>query len=254
MKKRIAIGLLALILLAGAASANILTFKINYFVPRQDGEFWNIEFQNMNFKKSNFQDTSFGFFYEAFLTKELSLVLGVETYSKNKGAYYLDWVGYQFDDGDYAFPASDFDGDFSPSHTIAYSATPIQASIKFTPFGRRGKLIPYIGGGVNATLWSLRMQGDLIDFSDEYTYEDDYGQVSVYPIYPVDAREGASFGKLSFGWQAFGGLMIPIANRLTIDFGGQYLSTQAKLTQGFEGFQSMNIGGFQFSIGINYWF
>jgi opacity protein-like surface antigen len=254
MKKRIAIAALALLLAAGTASANIMSFKVNYVVPRLTGDFWDIEFQNMSLKKTNFQDTSFSLFYEAFLTREFSLVLGMEAFSKNKGGYYKEWVGLEFDDGSFAFPASDFQGDFNPSHSIAYSVTPIQLSVKFAPFGRRGRVIPYIGGGVNATIWSLRMSGDIIDFNDELIYEDAYGEVSVYPIYSVDAREGDGLGKISFGWQAFGGVMIPIANRLTIDVGGQYMSANGKFTQGFEGFQPIDLGGFHISLGINYWF
>jgi hypothetical protein len=255
MKKRLLIAAFAVLLAAGSASANILSFKLNYFVPRLTGDFWDNEFLNMSLKKTNFQDTSFGLFYEAFLTREFSLVLGVEAYSKNKGGYYLDWVGVdQGSQGSFAFPANEFQGDFNPTHSISYSVTPVQVSIKFAPLGRRGPVIPYIGGGGNIVFWTLRMFGDLIDFNDEYVYEDAYGEVAVYPIYPVDAREGTGLGKISFGWQAFGGVMIPIANRLTVDIGAQYMSAKGNLTEGFVGFQPLDLGGFHVSLGINYWF
>ncbi|MCX6567302.1 MAG: hypothetical protein NTW38_12930 [Candidatus Aminicenantes bacterium] len=255
MKKRLLIAILVFGLAAGAASANVLTIRMNYFVPRlTTGNFWDIEFENMQFKKTTFQDVSLGIQYEAFVSRDFSLVIGLDIFKKSKGAYYKDWVGYELEDGDYAFPADEFRGDFVPSHSLTYSVAPLQASIKWTPFGRRGNVIPYIGGGVNATFWNVRIQGDQIFFKDEYIYEDQFGQVLVYPIYKVDARESDGLGRVSFGWQAFGGLMIPVGRRMTIDVGGQYFSCPAEFTNAFEGFQPIDVGGYQFSLGVNYWF
>lgn len=254
MKKRIFLTLTAVALLAGAASANIATMRMNYFVPRLIGDFWSTEFTNMTLNKTNFQNASFGIQYEVFLSRDFSFILGLDIFKKSKGGYYKDWVGYTFEDGDFAFPYPEFRGDFDLSHSVTLSAAPLQASLKWTPIGRRGSVIPYVGGGVNAMFWNVKMQGDLIDFSDEYVYEDDYGTVPIYPIYGVDARESDGLGRVSFGWQAFGGLMIPIGNRMTLDVGGQYLSCPAEFTNAFKDFQPIDLGGFQISVGINYWF
>jgi len=217
-------------------------------------DFWDIEFENMNYAKSSFQNTSFGLAYELFLTRELSLVVGVDTYSKSKGAFYNGFVGYTIEDGDWAFP-DEYQGEFSPQHSIYTSITPLQFSLKVLPLGRRNKLIPYVGVGAGIYLWSLRMRGDMIDFNDEYYYDDpDYGDIPVYPIYQVDAWEGRSFGKISIGWQAFGGLMFPIANRLTLDAEFKFSSAKGKMTEGFEGFAPLDLGHYTISIGVNYWF
>lgn len=254
MKKKIFLAFTAGLLLAGAASADIATMRVNYFVPRLIGDFWGTEFENMTLNKSNFQNTSFGFQYETFLTRGFSLVLGADIFKRSKAGFYQDWVGYSLDDGDFAFPAGEFRGDFDLSHSVTLSAAPIQASIKCMPLGRHGVVIPYVGGGVHAMLWNVKMQGDLVDFSDEYVYEDEYGQVSVYPTYFVDARESDGLGRISFGWQAFGGLMIPLGNRTTIDVGGQYFSCPAEFENAFKGFEAIDLGGFQLSVGLNYWF
>jgi opacity protein-like surface antigen len=260
MKKKIFVIIAACLLLAGAASANIVTLRLNYFVPRltsdisNTDDFWHTEFENMSFNKSNFQDVSFGIQYEAFLNRDFSFVLGLDIYKKNKGGYYRDWVGYSFDGGDYAFPYPDFNGDFELSHAVTLTAAPLQASLKWAPLGRRGNIIPYIGGGVHAMFWNVKMQGDMIDFNDPYVYTDEYGDVSVYPVYSVNARESDGLGRVSFGWQAFGGLMIPMGNRATIDVGGQYFSCPAEFTNAFKDFRPIDLGGFQLSVGINYWF
>ena len=255
MKKRLTIAILVFILAAGAVSANVLTFRAGYFVPHLKGDFWEIEFENMEFKKSNFQGVVFGLQYEAFVSRGFSLIVGLDVFRKNKGAFYKDWVGYVIDNIAWAFPLSEFPGTFDPTHSITLSSVPLQASIKWTPFGRRGNIIPYVGGGAHAMFWNMRMAGAVIDFSQEgYYYEDEYGQVAVYPIEDVNVREADGLGRVSYGWQAFGGLMIPVGNRMTVDVGGQYFSCPAEFKNSFEGFQPIDAGGFQFSLGLNYWF
>jgi len=254
MKRRFTIAILVFVLAAGAASANVLTFRMNYFVPHLIGDFWDIEFKQMEFKKSNFQDVSFGLQYEAFVSRDFSLIVGLDIFRKNKGAYYKDWVGNVIGSDSFAFPADEFWGTFDPTHSITISSLPFQASLKWTPFGRRGNVIPYVGGGAHAMFWNVRMQGAMINFDEEYIYTDQYGDVSVYPIYDVNVREADGLGRVSFGWQAFGGLMIPVGNRITIDVGGQYFSCPAEFKNSFEGFQPIDVGGYQFSLGLNYWF
>ena len=259
MKKRIILALAALIALGGLGYSNTITFKVGYFVPGLKSDFWSDELTNMSFTKANFQGAVFGFSYEAFLTRELSIVIGVDTYSKSKSAYYKDYVGATFDEGDFALPAQYYSGDFTPSHRLSVSSTSLQFSLKIAPFGRRAKVIPYVGGGFNVTLWSLRMQGDLIDFGDQWFYDDPAGfSVPVYPIHTVDAMEGEHVGRLALGGQVFGGVQIPVANRLTIEIEGKYAFIKGKMgtdpNSGFTGFAPLDLGGVTVSLGINYWF
>jgi len=95
------------------------------------------------------------------------------------------------------------------------------------------------------------MQGDMIDFSDEWW--DTVEQVDIYPIYEVDAREES---KISFGFHAFGGFMVPLANRISIEAEFKYNIAKGSFSgdQGFEGFEPFDLSGYQISIGINYWF
>jgi len=257
MKKRTILMIAVLAATASIGFASTISFKVGYFVPSLKSDFWDTELANMTFLKSNFANATFSFSYELFLTSELSLVIGVDTYTKNKAGAYRDYTGIQFSDGDFAFPVQYYDGDFTPSHSLSVSVTPLQFSLKITPFGRRSKIIPYIGAGVGLYFWSLRMQGDFIDFSDEYVTNDQYAD-AYYPIYSVDAREGQNIGRIALGYQIFGGIQIPIANRLTLDLEAKYSSAKGKMgadpNEGFHGFQPLDLGGVHFSLGINYWF
>ncbi len=254
MKKTI-IALVAL-LIAGSvlpAAANTVTVRFSFNLPTMKSDFWTTDFANMNYNRNNFQDTSFGIDYEIFLTRELSLMFSFDTFSKSKSGVYKNYVGYQLDSGDFAFPIS-FQGDFTPGHSLRYTVTPLQASIKITPLGRRVKIIPYIGGGVGLYLYSLRMTGDLVDFSDPFVYsETGYPDVAVFPIYSVDAREGENFGRIAFGYQLFGGLQVPIGSRLTLAGEFKYSSAKSKMNN-FVGFQPLDLGNLQMSLGIAYWF
>ncbi|MBM3294285.1 MAG: hypothetical protein FJY82_07135 [Candidatus Aminicenantes bacterium] len=255
MSKSYKIAALAVLLAAAPLAANTVTFKMSYFIPTMKSDFWDTEFENMSFARSNFQNTSFGLAYELFLTREISFVVGLETYSRTKGAFYKGYVGYTIDYEDWAFPDL-YEGEFTPQHSLYTSITPIQFSLKVVPFGRRMKLIPYVGAGAGIYFWSLRMQGDMIDFSDEYYYYDDvYNEdVPVYPIYIVDAMEGRNFGRISFGGHVFGGIMFPIANRLTLDAEFKLSFAKGKMSEAFTGFAPLDLGHYQISVGINYWF
>ncbi len=257
--KKISILLTAvLVLVPGFIFSDVVTFKVGYFFPRAESDLWQDEFYNMSLTKSNYQASSFGFGYEYFFSNQLSVVLNVEGYSKNKLGYYEEYVGYEFFEGDFAFPIEEFEGDFDPSHTFSVSITPIQLSLKIAPLGRGNKFIPYIGGGVGLYIWSVRLYGDIIDFEDDsYYYEDEEIIVDpIYPIYPANIRDE---NNLKVGYHAFGGIMIPVANRISFEAEFKYNSAKGKFSEddpysGFLGFEPFDLSSYQISVGLNYWF
>lgn len=260
------------------AYSNIVTFKLGYFVPsfkydNKADNLWWIEFDQMSFSKSDYHSTNFGFAFEYFLTREISLTLSIDSYSRNKlGQYKNDdtefgYVGYYADtlgtDYDFAFP-NVYYGDFIPMHTFNISITPLQISLKLAPLGRKGKIIPYVGGGAGFYLWSLRLQGDLIDFDTslgQWYYNELTGEIhlnnynpdediEIFPTYFADARDD---NKFSIGYHAFGGIMIPVARRTTLELEFKYNSIRVNLDN-FQGFERFDLGGYQASVGLNYWF
>jgi opacity protein-like surface antigen len=254
MKKAGIALVLSLLVLCGTAAANTLSLKIGYFFPRAEGgpdSLWTIEFDQMSFQKSDYAQSTLGFAYDYFLTRELSFEISLDTYNKNKSGFYVDYVGYEFTEGDFAFPAELYQGAFSVAHTLNLSITPVQFSIKIAPLGRRNKIVPYLGAGGGIYFWTVYLRGDIVDFSDEYFYEDeDLGDVPVYPIYPAQLREE----RTAFGYHGFAGFKVPVAHRITVDVQFRYNSVKGNFKEAFLGFEKFDLGGYTISAGINYWF
>ena len=121
MKKSLILLLALIFLIPSFAFSNLFTFKAGLFIPRAQSDLWTIEFENMSFSKTNYITTNFGFAYEYFLTKEASLVIGVDSYSKNKVGRYVDYVGIQRVEGDFAFPIEDYLYKSSPAFFKAHT-------------------------------------------------------------------------------------------------------------------------------------
>jgi hypothetical protein len=163
----------------------------------------------------------------------------------NYGGFY-----YEREDQLYAFenePGS------AISHVFTVASTPVQASIKLTPLGRRVSIIPYVGGGIGVYIWTVRMQGDTIDFSlpTEFVFEDTGEIVTGYPVYATDVRLESKF---AIGFHGFVGIMVPVANRLSIDGEFKFNYASGNLDPDFQDFENFDLGGYQVTIGINYWF
>jgi opacity protein-like surface antigen len=248
MKKSLILFLALIFLTPSFAFSNIFTFKAGLFIPRAQSDLWTTEFENMSFSKTNYTTSNFSFGYEYFLTREVSVVLSLDSYSKNKVGSYVDYVGIQLGEGDFAFP-TDYVEDFIPTHIFNVSITPVQLSLKLTPMGRKGKFIPYVGGGLGLYLWSVRLNGDLVDFEDVWVYVPD--GIDIYPIISVNAWEN---NRISFGYHAFGGIMVPFTKRMTFEVEFKYNRAQGKLKEAFLDFMPFDLSAYQITLGLNYWF
>ena len=263
MKKTLILLFTLLFFAPGLVLADIVTVNVTYFVPRfgdpgDEYNLWQIEFDNMSFTKNNFHGTSLGFAYEYFFTRQMSLMLSLDTYSRRKTGFYKDYVGISFNEGDFAFP-NEFIGDFNISHVFDVTITPIQLSLKLTPMGRTGRLIPYVGGGIGVYLWSVRLQGDIIDFMDVWEYEEPGLVIDVYMIKWKDAREE---NKVNIGFHALGGLMFPVGKQMSLNAEFKYNFVKGDMErgddpfwpEGFTGASPFDLSGYQISIGFSYWF
>jgi len=255
MKKRLVMIAALIILLPALGMSNAISVRLGYYIPSFKGgpdSLWTIEFDQMNFKKANYQSSILGFAYEQFFSREISFLFSLDTYNRSRTGLYKDYVGYTIDNQDYAFPFEFYAGDFDITHAFNVSITPIQASVKVMPFGRRGTIVPYVGGGVGLYLWSVKMLGYLVDFQDAWIYEDpELGDVDIFTVQPVELREQ---NRLSFGTHFFGGIMIPVANKLAIEAEIKFNMCKGQFKDAFEGFEKFDLGGYQLALGINYWF
>jgi len=250
MKKLLIVFVAFILLLPALAYSDLFTFKVGYFIPRANSDLWDIELENMDFTDTDFQGTIFCFSYEYFMNNQFSVIISMDTYSKKKMGIYEGYVSDIVDEEVYAF---DY-GQGSPiSHIFTVSQTPISVGLKITPMGRRGGVIPYIGGAASITLFTVRIQGEMVDFSLPTEFWDinleDW--VIGYPVIPTDARVD---NKLAFGGNLFGGVMFPIANRISIEGEFKYFIGSGDISNTFVGFENHDLSGYQITIGVNYWF
>jgi opacity protein-like surface antigen len=273
MKKLIVVAAGLALLVPSLAFADQFSVRLGYFMPKAvtnsyltqhaDTSLWGIEFAQMAYALQDFRGGMFGISYERFLTPNLSLVLSVDGYRRQKYGDYLDWEQAEFSDGWYAFAVgnepSDIPDIYYISHNFKVSSTPVCASIKFAPLGRKTKLIPYVGGGIGAYFWNTHIFGDMVDFSavDEngvpiYYYPDPvYGDIDLFPVIQANGRERG----IAIGYHAFAGLQFPIGYKATIDAEARYHWAKGKFDDGyFLDFEPFELGGLVVSVGFSYWF
>lgn len=259
MKKYFMILTVLLLVAPGFVLSDIVTIKVAYFIPRAQGDPWETEFENMDFKKSDFQTTNFAFSYDYFFTNSMSFVFAASSYTKNKAGIYEGYVADSAPGDFWDYFAFDYGQGDPISHVYSVSFTPIQVSLKFAPLGRKGKFIPFVGGGVGAYLWSVKISGSFIDFGNPELFYDTGldSDVTGYPVYDDDLR---AENKLRFGFHGMAGVMVPVANRISLEGEVKYNYLKAPFSQleGFEyvlvGYEYFDLSGWTISLGMNYWF
>lgn len=249
MRKKLILLVSLLLLGSSLVFSDAVSFKLVYFAPRASSDLWDEEFRLMDFTKSNFQSMTISFSYEYFLRREISFLISIDSYTKKKLGTYEGLVGETIGDEDWAF---DYGSGFAVQHTFDVTMTPIQLSVKLTPLGRREKFIPYVGAGVGIYFWATRLLGDWVVFSEgEWFYDSNIDEdVIGYPIYLAETRDE---NNINFGYHAFGGVMIPVSDRLSLDIEFKYNVAQGNLEY-FEGFEPFDLTSYLFSLGISYWF
>jgi hypothetical protein len=259
MKKLTGLALGLLLLAPSLAFSDSFSLRIGYFMPlalsdsyfpEHPNSLWTIEFEQMSFLKNKFRGSTLGLSYEYFVSKNLSLAFTLDSYSKSRPGYYVDYVQNTLTEGDFAFPFVDFYGD-DIQHAFSVSSTPLQVSLKITPLGRKTRLIPFVGGGAGLYFYSVRIYGQMVNFSDPWVFTDpDLGDIDIYPVESVNAREKG----FVFGYHAFAGFQIPIGFRATIEAEARYHWAKAKFAEWFLDFDDFDLGGLAITLGFNYWF
>ncbi len=257
MKKATILLAALIVLIPSLAYSDMLTIRLGYYMPTALNDWgahlnslWGTELSQLSVQASDYRGSVLGAGYEFFLSSHVSLAISVDYYDKENGGYYLNWVSNTLANGSFAFPAQSYNGsDILQSFHV--SMVPVQFSIKFLPLGRKAKIIPYVGGGLGAYFVSASVWGSIVDFSQPSTYTDPVaGDVTVYPVVGADAHET----RLVLGGHAFGGFMIPVGYRMTIEAEARYHFVKANLQDAFPGFDSFDLSGLSLSIGFNYWF
>jgi opacity protein-like surface antigen len=265
MKKLIVLAAGLALIVPTLAFADSFSLRVGYFMPRalsssyltlHPNSLWFVEFDQMTFALKDFRGGTLGASYERFFGPNLSLVLGVDTFSRRRLGDYWDYDQTEFTEGWFAFPVdlepADIPDWYYISHSFRVSSTPVTLSVKLAPLGRKTKLIPFVGGGAGLYFWNTSLYGEMVDFSDPWIYTDPIlGDIDIFPVISINSREKG----MAVGYHAFAGLQFPIGYRATIDAEVRYNWAKGKFDDGLlVDFDDFDLGGLALTVGFSYWF
>ncbi|HEX7503430.1 MAG TPA: hypothetical protein VF451_08405 [Acidobacteriota bacterium] len=196
--------------------------KIGLFAPSMNSDLWQINMDNLTFSKSDMINVYYGGEYEIFLDRNISFSLEIGSYVKSVHAQYRDFT---FADGSPIF------------QDIQLRLTPVEANIKLYPMGRRYRIFPFIGAGVGVYAWTYQQWGDFVNFQDN------------------TVNQGfAETRRFAFGLNGRFGLVFRFHPRLAFSLEGKYQYLKGRLSENFQDFNSLDLGGFTANAGINIYF
>jgi len=178
------------------------------------------------------------------ISDHIDLALGVGHAKSSTESEFRDWTEDTEDT-----PAGE---DGLPIEQVTdFSTTPLTLSVKYYLMDRgrsigRFAWIPsrmnvYLGGGVGVTYYRFDQSGDWVDDEDPDNVV----------IFPSDFTSGGR-GKQLHG---LAGLDVSVHKNLYFTGEARYLSADAAINkQFFDGFDDVDLAGFQFSVGISAWF
>jgi hypothetical protein len=220
--KRMAVCLVVCGLGTGILFSQSVNLKIGLFVPRMESDLWETNIKNLTFDKADMVNVYYAGEYEVFLNRHSSFSIEVGSFTKNIYAEYRD---YTYEDGSPIF------------QNISLRLTPIEANLKYYPLGHRHSVYPFIGAGAAVCSWIYQQWGDFINFQDD------------------SINEGfAETRRFGFGFNGRLGLVFRFQSRLALALEGKYSYLKGHLSEYFEGFNSLDLGGFTVNASINIYF
>jgi hypothetical protein len=220
--KRLACLLAMIAMASGMLSSQSVNLKMGLFVPRLNSDLWQINMDNLTFGKSDMVNTYYAGEYEFFLDRHTSFSLEIGSYNKSVYAEYRD---YTYANGTPIY------------QDLTLRITPIEANLKYYPLGSRYRISPFIGAGVGLYAWTYQQWGDFINFQDN------------------SISEGfAETRRFSVGFNGRLGLVFRFQQRLALALEGKYQYLRGHLSEYFQGFDLLDLGGFTANVSINVYF
>jgi len=97
--------------------------------------------------------------------------------------------------------------------------------------------VPYVGAGGGIGRYSLRQNGDFVDYTDNHIFTDTFQSEGWTPLV-----------------QVFGGTDVQVARHLILSFEGRYTWQHGDLGLDFVNFDPIDLGGLRFGAGIHFAF
>ena len=175
----------------------------------------------LGFRISDFDNTTFGADWLFPLGDYWEAGVGVSYYAKTVPSFYLDLT-------------DESGGDIRQN--LRLKEVPVNASLRFLPFGRRFPVRPYLGLGVSVIPWRYSEVGDFVD------------NATPPNIYSADYHDSG----VTFGWTLMAGVRVPVTR--AVSFGGEvrYLNASTTLdpSVGFLG-DRLDLGGISYLATFN---
>ncbi len=220
--KRTAVWLAVLCLGPGMLISQSVNLKLGLFVPRLRSDLWETNLENLTFSRSDMVNAYYGGEYEFYFARHASFSFEIGSYARNAYTQYRD---YTFENG-------------SPIYqNISLRIVPIEANLKFYPLGHRSRVFPFIGGGAGVYAWTYQQWGDFINFETN------------------EINEGfAETRRFALGLNGRAGLVFRFHPRLALALEGKYQHVRGRLSEYFQGFAPLDLGGFSANASINIYF
>lgn len=221
--KKLFLTILILSLVSGMAMGrHLFQLKIGLFQPEMNSDLWEINMENLALGKQDMLDITYGAEYEFFINRFLSVSLEGGQYQKTVFSQYLDW---EYEDGTPIY------------QNLSLRITSFELDLKLYPLGHKKIFFPFIGAGVGIYGWRYEQWGDFINFED-LTVSEGYAETSTY----------------SLGFNGKAGFGIRFGHVFGLTFQAKYQYLKGRLSSFFEGFEKLDLSGFQYSLGFCYFF
>lgn len=144
---------------ASSASAQVvhsLNLTIGGFIPKAEdartaNDVWLADLPVFKFEVINFRGPDVGGEWNLAFGPRVEIGLGGSYYQRSVPMVYRDYVNKD---------RSEIQSDFK------LRMIPVQAVVRFLPFGQPGRFQPYVGAGIGVVTWRYSEVGDFIDFND----------------------------------------------------------------------------------------
>jgi hypothetical protein len=177
---------------ARTAAAGGLDLRIGGYFPRGSETLFTDVRELYLVERSDFYGVYGGVEYNQVVLRNVELAVHFDGYSRSVDTSYRDYVrpsGAEIE------------------QTLRLQMLPLGVSVRFLPTSKRAKLVPFVGGGVDAVFWEYEEYGDFIDFYD--------------PSLPVIADAFRADGT-AFGVHVLGGFRAYINRDFAIVAEGRY--------------------------------
>jgi Outer membrane protein beta-barrel domain len=223
--------LLLAMIFSGFVSVPVFADSVNvlfgYAIPRGDSDVYQQNEAETTFRVKDLNDFIGSVGYDHFFGDHISL--------GGNFAYYQGETTVQdrlflFPDGRPAF------------RDIRLEIVPLEIALKVLPIGRNVPVIPYFGGGGGIYYWQYEEVGDFV--------------INRNTADPRIISGTAYSDGYDPGWHVEGGVQIPVARSIALQFEAKYWQAKGNLdVTGFDpSFEPLDLSGSSYSGGVSFWF